>query len=124
MNKKAFRPLCILTKMLSFAEKRGFMQAPFPYSRILASPMCLQSCVKCDNCLNEKPREKSDLTVPAAKVFILCTSQPVNVLGGYVSRCMRGSNAEKLLQISITCYLPLQLGQRISKKQDDLCPFN
>jgi ATP-dependent DNA helicase RecQ len=103
-----------LNQMLALAETEDCRRIPL--LSYFGEPHVPQSCVKCDNCLNEN-QEKSDLTVPAQK-FLSCVHRTGQRFGaGYVVDVLRGSNAEKVLQNQHNLLSTYNIGNEFSKKQ-------
>ena len=103
-----------LNQMLALAETEDCRRVPL--LEYFGEPDVSETCVKCDNCLNDD-KQKSDLTVPAQK-FLSCVHRTGQRFGaGHIIDVLRGSNAEKVLQNQHNLLSTYDIGGELNKKQ-------
>jgi len=103
-----------LSEMLALAETEDCRRVPL--LEYFGEPQVSETCVKCDNCLNDD-KQKSDLTVPAQK-FLSCVHRTGQRFGaGHIVDVLRGSNAEKVLQNQHNLLSTYDIGNELNKKQ-------
>jgi ATP-dependent DNA helicase RecQ len=103
-----------LNEMLALAETEDCRRVPL--LQYFGEPDVSDTCVKCDNCLNDD-KQKSDLTVPAQK-FLSCVHRTGQRFGaGHIVDVLRGSNAEKVLQNQHNLLSTYDIGNELNKKQ-------
>jgi ATP-dependent DNA helicase RecQ len=103
-----------LNQMLALAETEECRRVPL--LQYFGEPEVSETCVKCDNCLNDD-KQKSDLTVPAQK-FLSCVHRTGQRFGAaHIVDVLRGSNAEKVLQNQHNLLSTYDIGNELNKKQ-------